>query len=294
MKKILIVDDSEIQRKLLAGTLEDQGYKIEIAENGEAALELLEKNTDKYHAVLLDRMMPGIDGIEVLKRMKEQESMKDVSVIMQTAKATQDEILEGLQAGAYYYLTKPFSKNTLLAIVETAVSDYLRYKKIKTEAQRAVGTFQLMADARYFFKTIEEADALAPLLAQACPNPGKVSTGLSELLLNAVEHGNLGITYEEKSDLVENDRWHDEVNRRLKLQENAAKIVDFQMERTDHEVRYLIKDQGEGFDWEKYLEINPERAFDNHGRGIAMSRAMSFDKIEYLGKGNEVLAVVKT
>ena len=56
--------------------------------------------------------------------------------------------------------------------------------------------------------------------------------------------------------------------------------------------RVTITDQGNGFDWQTYMEFNPERVFDLHGRGIAMSKAISFDSLEYLGKGNCVVTTV--
>ena len=66
-----------------------------------------------------------------------------------------------------------------------------------------------------------------------------------------------------------------------------------EVERHGADLHYRIEDQGEGFDWRKYLEISPERAFHTHGRGIAMSRMLCFDSLEYVGKGNEVRAVKK-
>ncbi len=63
-------------------------------------------------------------------------------------------------------------------------------------------------------------------------------------------------------------------------------------ERRADEVVFNIVDQGAGFDWSKYLQISPDRAFDTHGRGIAMANSISFDHIEYQGIGNEVRATV--
>jgi phosphoserine phosphatase RsbU/P len=69
--------------------------------------------------------------------------------------------------------------------------------------------------------------------------------------------------------------------------------VEFEVERTASEVRFTIRDEGPGFEWQKYLDVDPRRAFDNHGRGIAIARGMSFDRLEYRGRGNEVVAVVR-
>lgn len=290
---ILAVDDDPVNLEILGKHLSGAGYLADLAENGTIAWGKLEASADKYDTVLLDRMMPDMDGLEVLKRMKNHEKLSCVPVIMQTAKAARNEVLEGLQAGAYYYVTKPFDKATLLAIVKTAVSDHMKYTRLRDLAGKTVGSFSLMTKGEYRFKTIDEAETLASLLAQTCPDPGKVSTGLSELLLNAVEHGNLGMTYDEKTGFIDNNTLYEELDRRLRLPENMRKRAVVGVERSDGEVVFSIADEGKGFEWKKYLEIDADRAFDSHGRGIAMSRAMSFDHIEYIGKGNAVKAFVR-
>jgi anti-sigma regulatory factor (Ser/Thr protein kinase) len=117
--------------------------------------------------------------------------------------------------------------------------------------------------------------------------------GLSELMINAVEHGNLGIGYAQKSALIDQGRLADEIRERLARPEFAGRRAELEVSRDENEVRFLIRDQGAGFDWQGYLEMSPDRAFDTHGRGIAMSRIISFDRLEYRGCGNEVLAAVR-
>jgi len=112
-------------------------------------------------------------------------------------------------------------------------------------------------------------------------------------LVNAVEHGNLGITYEEKSRLNEKDQWEGEVKKRMEQPEHSTKRVLISFERTAREVRFLIKDEGAGFDWRPYMAFDPKRVFDSHGRGIAVAAQASFDRLDYRGVGNEVLAVVQ-
>ena len=118
--------------------------------------------------------------------------------------------------------------------------------------------------------------------------------GLQELLLNAVEHGNLGIRYEEKTQLVLEDRWKNEVERRLELpqyRERQASVTYAKNTRT-LTLTLTIRDQGAGFDWRKYLEFDTKRAFDPNGRGIAMARMMGFDSMEYQGNGNQVVVKI--
>ncbi|MEN8132346.1 MAG: ATP-binding protein, partial [Pseudomonadota bacterium] len=213
-----------------------------------------------------------------------------IPVIMQTAKASKHDILEGLQAGAYYYLTKPFERTQLLAIVQTAVNDHQRLTSLQTAVAQTNKTLSMMHKGEFKFRTLQEGRDLVSLLANASLEPTRVAIGLSELMINAVEHGNLGISYEEKSRYNAHDNWAYEVERRLSLPENAEKDVILSFERNDRELRFLIRDQGNGFDWQQYIEMSPERAFDTHGRGIAMAKAISFDQLEYRGKGNEVEA----
>ncbi|HUO85307.1 MAG TPA: ATP-binding protein, partial [Thermoanaerobaculia bacterium] len=81
--------------------------------------------------------------------------------------------------------------------------------------------------------------------------------------------------------------------RRMGLPEYGHRSVRVRFERTDAEIRITIRDQGEGFDWKLYLQIDPSRAFDTHGRGIAMANLFSFHALEYRGCGNEVTGVIR-
>ncbi len=285
---VLIVDDEEFNVDIIMEYLEDGGYNLETAYDGIEAWEKLQAAPEHFDVILLDRMMPNMNGMKVLSKIKEHPVLRNLPVILQTALTSKKEVLEGMQAGAYYYLTKPFEETMLRSVMATAIEDRKRYKQVVDESKQFGRTFDYMNDARFEIQTIDAARDLATALSNACPEPGRVVIGLLELLLNAVEHGNLGITYDEKSELKENDTWEEEINKRLADPTNQNKFVDVSFKREDEGVRIVIKDQGEGFDWEPYLEMDPSRMFDSHGRGIAMSRAISFDNTEYRGCGNEV------
>ncbi|MBL3617412.1 MAG: response regulator [gamma proteobacterium endosymbiont of Lamellibrachia anaximandri] len=293
-KLILVVDDEPLNLTIICEYLEsaDAGYQWETAEDGATAWMMLEQAPHRYAAILLDRMMPGMDGMDVLSRINSHPVLREVPVIMQTACASKEDIEEGTKAGAYYYLTKPFREEVLVSIVRTAVNDQLRYLNIRRALDSNRFTLGLLKSCRFQYSSLSEAHGLSTLLAQACPDPETAITGLNELMINAVEHGNLRIGYEEKSRLNETGNWEKEVNRRLGLPEMRNRQVEVTFERRDGEIHVHITDQGEGFDWLPYLEISAERGSDNHGRGIALARLISFSRLEYLGKGNRVLAVV--
>jgi len=115
--KILIVDDEPFNLDLLEQELTDQGYAVERAADGEEALKKVE--TVLPDVILLDYMMPKMNGIEVVKRLKQDEKHKGIPVILLTAKASQEDKVRGLDAGADDYVVKPFESFELLARVRS-------------------------------------------------------------------------------------------------------------------------------------------------------------------------------
>ena len=289
---VLVVDDEALNLELIALYLDDTGIRPVCVDDGETAMGMLHNSPDKYSAVLLDRMLPGVDGLDMLRSIKSDSELAMLPVIMQTAKDSDEEMLEGLQSGAYYYLTKPYDRQTLVAIVKTAVNDYRNYRQLQTNVKQAAHTLKMMNRGRFTFRTLEEARSLAAMLANACDDSDHVVLGLTELMVNAVEHGNLGIGYEEKSRLNLSGEWEKEIMFRLNQPENSQKRATVEFERHENRIMFAILDQGEGFEWRRYVELSPERALDSHGRGIAMANSISFDSIEYRGAGNEVCVTV--
>jgi len=290
---ILIVDDEPFNIEIIMEYLEDEGYDLRSAEDGLDAWNQLEVQPNDFDLILLDRMMPNMDGMETLEKIKSHPVLMELPVILQTALASKQDIADGMKAGAYYYLTKPFEEEMLRSVIATAVEDRLRYRAIQDGLDQPSLMDQLMSEGKFTFRSLDEAREVATMLSSICPDPQRVVIGLSELLINAVEHGNLEISYDEKGKLKENGNWQEEVEKRLQMPEYASRSVSVEMEKNDSFVYFHISDDGEGFDFNSYLEMDPDRAFDNHGRGIAMSRMLSFDTLEYIDKGNQVKVGVK-
>ncbi len=290
---LLIVDDEPFNLEIIEDHLENEGYALVSATDSAEAWAHLEATPQRFDVVLLDRMMPGMDGLEVLARIKAHPQLRALPVIMQTARAAAEDMVDGVKAGAFYYLTKPYDAEMLRSIVRAAVDDRRRYQSLQQEIRRNASTIALMHSGCFRFRSLDEARDLAAVVANAFPDPARVVTGLAEIMINAVEHGNLGISYEDKSQLLRTGTWEQEVRRRLALPENAPKQAELSFTRSDGEVQVTIRDQGKGFDWKAFAEIDPGRVYDTHGRGIAMSRLLSFDHLEYRGVGNEAVAVVR-
>lgn len=116
-KRILVVDDDENILNLEKTILEQKGFEVTAATGGAEALRLLAEKS--FDLVLLDVMMPELDGFTVCRKIKEDPRCKDLPVIFLTAKGGGEALAEGFESGAIMYINKPFTANKLLTIVNT-------------------------------------------------------------------------------------------------------------------------------------------------------------------------------
>ena len=290
--RILIVDDDDLNLEVLVECLRDQPYELVQARDGAQALDLLRHDRKGFEALVLDRMMPGMNGLEVMNELKADENFRWLPVVMQTSAASPREICEGMEAGVFFYLTKPFDQQVLRRLVGAAIEEGRKWENVARNLRVQVKTIGFLQQGRFRVHTIDEAYDLALLIGQACPDSEKVAFGLNELIINGVEHGNLRIGYDEKTHLQETNQWEEEIARRQLMEEHAHKFVEVIFERHAEQIRLTVRDQGAGFDWREYQEIQADRLMESHGRGIAMARSLSFDHMEYQGNGNQVVCVV--
>ena len=123
-KRILAADDQRHIARLVQYHLEHAGYEVELAHDGAEALEKV--RSTRPDLVILDVMMPGLDGLEVLRRMKEDPETEPIPVIMLTAKSEADDALEGYDRGAQWYLSKPVDPEELLTFVNNVLGPFSR------------------------------------------------------------------------------------------------------------------------------------------------------------------------
>ncbi|MEM6252717.1 MAG: response regulator [Cyanobacteria bacterium P01_D01_bin.156] len=133
---ILVVDDNEDNRDMLSRRLTRRGYLAVVVESGEAALDYIATHAD-VALVLLDIMMPGIDGIETLKRIRKNYSRQQLPVLMVTAKAQSDDMVKAFELGANDYITKPIDFAVTLARVETQLA-IVKATKVIDEPPRSI------------------------------------------------------------------------------------------------------------------------------------------------------------
>ena len=157
-KNILIVDDEKDILELIKFNISNNGYNCFCAENGEAAIKLAKNKIPDL--IILDLMLPGIDGLDICRILKNNKETKNIPILMLTAKTSDENIIEGLEAGADDYVTKPFSIKVLLARVENLLrrnynlkrenSNVLSYENLKIHiGERTVSVNKKNIDLTY-------------------------------------------------------------------------------------------------------------------------------------------------
>lgn len=328
MTTLLFVEDEESIRQIYAQRLREEGYDVYVAVDGKDGLEKARKHCPNL--IISDITMPNMNGINFfLELQKSDAELAAIPFIFLTAKSSDKNKVAGMRLGVDGYLTKPVKFEILSATIESSLksrkrhTDLLRSKLVSLfqplveNDEYRVGEYQsletlfdhynqiaktvikpnininLLREASFSVKTLEEAKEVSHILSSICPEPETAIIGIIELLVNGIEHGNLDIGYQLKTKLLKEGRWIEEIECRQKHIENSAKYVDVIFKRTDKELKFKFTDCGKGFLPNVYFDFNPRRSHDLHGRGIAIANAVGFDELKYEGNGNKVVATIK-
>ncbi|MCB1961508.1 MAG: response regulator [Rhodocyclaceae bacterium] len=286
--RILVVDDEPMNLEIVADALAASAYEVVSLGDGDSALRALKASDAHFDLAILDRRMSAPDGMAILRHIRASQRLAGMPVILQTAAADPAQVAEGLAAGADYYLTKPFKGAALVAMVGAALAQRRELEQLRQTAADLAGTVSQLARAEFRFRSVDQASALAHGLAALCAQPDMVRIGLAELLVNAIEHGNLGLGFDAKRELMQSGRWRDEIERRQGEPRYRARVATLSVEQLPDLVRFVITDQGEGFDWTQFLEMPAERMHCLNGRGIALARKLSFLSLNFRHGGREV------
>jgi CheY-like chemotaxis protein len=290
---LLIVDDEEVIRSVLQHRLgQIDRLEIATAKDGRQAVEILDERM--FDVVLTDIRMPGIDGLELLRRIKSR--WPETAVIIMSGYADMSDTIEALRHGAVDFLQKPFELNKVVESVERV----LQMKSIDYSRKEAL--IYLEEERRVF--VIPNQLGLCPIVAaEVSKNVAdkgitdvsfleSVRVALNEMLINAIEHGNLGITYDEKTRVIEEMLDYPSfVRKRAEgdgMDERKVRL-DYYLD-SEH-VRFVITDEGDGFDHDSLPDpTNPENLLSPHGRGILITR-IYMDEVTYNERGNQVTLI---
>ena len=140
--KILLVEDDEALRFIVKDNLEQKNYLVDVAENGELALELFSKN--KYDLIILDVMLPKIDGFQVAQNIRK--TNHHVPIIFLTARSMTEDKIKGLTIGGDDYIPKPFSMEELLLKIKIFLKRSQAQPVLNLSAAQKIGTFLFQPD----------------------------------------------------------------------------------------------------------------------------------------------------
>jgi len=285
---ILAVDDDPIILAMMSDFLQQAGYRLVTAANGREAMDILDADFRRFDAVILDRVMDEMDGMAVLAAIRSDSRLIELPVIMQTTIFSPEHVMEGIKAGAYYYVTKPFDGEKLLQIVAAAIEKFRQFRKVMAWGIETMAGLALLRQGVFEIRTLQEGRMAANLIADLAERPAPVTLGLMELITNGLENGNWGIDFLRKRELIGSGQWDQELVRSQSAANRQGKAVSISFSLEDAMVSVVIKDRGAGFDWHPYVEIDPSLVCEAHGRGIMIARAFCFDSLTYDEKGTRV------
>lgn len=277
---------------LLSGLTEGLGCREFKVTEALTPSELAEENQKKYRhlgAFLIDLTVAGIDLEKCIDEVDPgfRDSGGPVIAIVDGEEDYDEAAL--LAAGASKIVDARLGQRALRLVISIEIEEFGRICLLRTELQKRSSAIGQIVQGQFRFKTRREAQNLATMLSMTCPNPMPIAIGLTELFINGVEHGCLGIGHDEKGRLIEDGLLAEEIARRRTMPEYCDHYVTVDFKRGPNRLYFEIRDGGDGFDFESYIADN-EGHGKKHGRGITMAKGC-FEELIYKGNGNEVHAV---
>ncbi len=286
-ERVLVVDDQDALRALLARMVERAGFEAIEAKDGEEAVERFKEFTPIV--VVSDIMMPKMDGLALLERIKQID--RSAAVILMTGLGNEEVLLRALRGGATNFFKKPFNVGEMIQQI-SAVADYRR------EAARTTFSTSFLEEETKRFRIPNGDDRYLPLINQVTLQLPSIlpeeeilnlKIGIEEMIVNAVEHGNLGISFAEKAAAIEVGTLRQLMAERVKSV-GAEKFVTVASRLTRERFEITISDGGEGFDWRGLPGVEAGNLLAYNGRGIFLTK-IYFDEVRYNERGNEVTLV---
>lgn len=306
---VLVVEDEESGQML--ELCRKRGFNAHSSRSVEEALIAGSQLADRLSGVLFSLSRPG-ETVLALAHLLGDGRLRNVPVVVAVPAGATALAMQLRQMGALICQREALDERSFEGLIEEA-----RQRRVSIPPNRALGRLvqaarsyavaepetklehsaleaswgTLLRRASFRIRTPAQAQALAGALSSLCPDPVRRMLGFEELLLNAIEHGNLGIDGRTKQRLLMEGTWALDVERLLAQPQQRDKYVSVDYARGAGEMTFTIRDQGPGFDWRKVMHggIEADPTAPN-GRGIALARQLSFDALEYVDPGNVAIA----
>lgn len=290
MNRILVVDDSAMDRKLAGGLLEkNDEWQVFYAKNGVEALDAIEAH--RPEVVVTDLQMPEMDGLQLVQQCKI--AYPTVPVILMTARGNEEIAVKALQSGAASYVPKRVLARDLAETVMRVIAAANEEKsnaKLLSRMRASTYSFELDNDFSLITAMISYLQQAFRGLA-ICDESDRIRVGiaLEEALVNAFYHGNLEVS----SELREQDHklYYELARQRTQEEPYKARKTFIQATLSPDEAVYIIRDEGPGFDPSKLPDPTDPSNLDRPcGRGVLLMKTF-MDEVVYNADGNEVRLV---
>lgn len=286
---ILIVDDEDVIRYALQKKLSRIGYNVISLEKAEDVLYLLKNGGQRIDLIITDIKLRKMDGIELLRRVKNLETPIPVMII--TGHGNVEDAIRALRFGASDFIRKPFDINEIASSVRSILRN--RYEKEQTDSFSQYALYE-----KAVYRIPPDPTIISPIAYRLTMNlapSGLCSTttaenialALTEALSNAIYHGTLEISSEIKSQGGIR-KFNEEVEARRGDDRYRNRSVTISYELTRDYVEYVLEDQGPGFNYRSLPDPrDPENFFKDSGRGLLIIR-IHMDEVEWSGMGNVI------
>lgn len=289
---ILVIETNDSLVDLVISTLCAEGYRTVFVNDIKEALLSMSLSAPPYQGVLLNLKSVDPSDYRLVKKLIHLAHKQKLPIIFSGEDESNQALVRSISFDPGCFYIESMTPEALIAAFgyPQACSNF--QNEVNTPCPNPFKILPGLVSVKFRFKTTQEANTLTETIANIFPNPERVKQGLNELMLNAIEHGNLGISYFEKSLLLKQGIWLEELAKRSAMPANASRFVEMEVIYESDRITVMIKDQGQGFDWQKFMDFASEDLSELHGRGIAMARMLSFDSLEYLDGGRIAKACV--
>ncbi|MCB9555167.1 MAG: response regulator [Deltaproteobacteria bacterium] len=291
--RILLVDDEPLVLEELGGILEDEGFVVETACDGEEGLRLFREH--RPDMLISDVRMPNRDGLSLAMAVRQEAPEVPIAVI--TGHGSFEMAIEALRAGVTDFIRKPVRLDDLSAAL-LRMRAALKAQPLSGELPP--GTRLLERRSRYTVASDIDSlpifvDRILDSLQVNVPSAklDELRLALRELVINAVEHGNLAISGSDKAAALKAGRLPEVYAERLADEKLRARLAEVTLTVSPEQITVEIVDQGAGFQWKNLPDpTDPAYLLADHGRGVFLAR-MSVDALSYNDAGNAVTIVKK-
>ena len=287
--KILVIDDQQSIRDLLNRYLTNRGHQVELADNGRRGWEIFDSAPDDFDVILTDVMMPEMDGLELLQKVRSQGY--EVPVIIMTAHAALEISLKAIRLGAFDFLVKPIKWDLL----QSAFSRIETLRATRAEIKEILPSYSSQVQFSIPSRTSFIESLVSFLLTHYAQlsdmyrlDKTRIRVCMIEALTNALVHGNLEI-----SSAVKEKSWEEFnalLRQRESMSEYANREIKVRARFTSEKFEYQVADQGKGFDVSMLPDFRVPESLLLSGRGLLLIHAY-MDKVTWNESGNCITMV---